>query len=99
MPDPRIFPIPDVNNNYVTVLLVSTEILPANTHRVDLELVNDSDQIIYISRGEAAVIGNGIRLNANGGSYTMDTQNLYLGAFYGIAEGFANITYSEGVKP
>ena len=97
MPDPRIHPIVNVNNNYVTVLLVSTLILNTNTHRLDLEIVNDSDEVVYISRGEAAQVGYGIRLNANGGSYTMDTQNIYCGSFYGIAEGFANVTYSEGV--
>lgn len=99
MPDPRIHPIPSATDNYVTVLAVSTEVRPANPNRVDLELVNDGDEIIYLSRGNAAVIGEGMRINPNGGSYTMDTSNLYLGAFYGICAGASNMTFSEGIKP
>ena len=47
----------------------STEALAANTGRVSALLVNDSTQTIWIKINEAAVTNQGIRLNANGGSY------------------------------
>ncbi len=99
MPDPRIFPIPDVVDGFATIGAVSTLVVAANPHRVDFELVNDSDAIIYLARGNVAVIGSGIRLNANGGSYSMNTQNLFLGVINGICTDQANLTISEGTKP
>lgn len=48
----------------------STTPIAANAARLEITLVNDSDTIIYIALGEAAVLNSGIRLNANGGSYT-----------------------------
>ena len=65
-----------------------------------IERANDSEQIIYLARGNAAVIGSGIRINAAGGSYRIGTSNLFLGAIYGIcAGGQANLTISEGHNP
>lgn len=43
--------------------------LAANGGRVSALLVNDGTSVIYIKIGEAAVASEGIRLNANGGSY------------------------------
>lgn len=56
----------------------STEALAANTGRVSLLLINDSTQTIWIKINEVAVANEGIRLNANGGSYyvTHDDGNL-----------------------
>lgn len=99
MPDPRIWPIPTAVNGFVVVAAVSTLVLAADANRVDAELVNDGDNTIYLSRGIPAVIGSGMRLNARGGSYRIGTNNLYLGAIYGIAEDDTNLTISEGVKP
>lgn len=47
----------------------STEALAANTGRVSVLFINDSTQTIWIKINEAAVVNEGIRLNANGGSY------------------------------
>ena len=100
MPDPRIYTIPSATDTFATVGAVSTLVLAANEYRVDIEFVNDSSQTMYLARGNAAVIGSGIRLNANGGSYRIGTSNLFLGAIYAIcAGGQANITISEGTKP
>ncbi len=100
MPDPRIFPIPDVNDGFATVGAVSTEVVAANPHRVDCELVNDSSATIYLARGNAAVVGSGIRLNANGGAYGFATEALFLGAINAIGiDGDQNLTVSEGTKP
>lgn len=98
MPDPRIHPIERTNDNHAGVTDASVIVIPANEHRADLEVVNDLDVIVYLSRSDPAVAGDGIRLNPNGGSYSMDTQNLFLGAFHGICNlgEDGSITYSEG---
>jgi len=99
MPDPRIFPIPRVNDTFATVGVVSTEVVAANPNRVDLELVNDCKEDMYLARGNPAVIGSGFKLVPNG-TYNIDTQNLYCGAINAICLlGQANITVSEGTKP
>jgi len=99
MPDPRIFPVPNANNGAVMVGLVSTLVLAANPNRVDADLVNDGDNIIYLARGEAAVMNSGIRLNPNGGSYHIGTNNLWEGTIYGISDNETNLVYSEGYNP
>ena len=98
MPDPRIFPIDRTNDTFSPVTDVSALVIAANEQRADLEIVNDSDVVVYLSRGNPAVANQGIRLNPNGGSYFMDTQNLYLGAFYAICNPSADggLTISEG---
>jgi len=101
MPDPRIFPIPSEYNDHVTVLAASTLVRGADPNRVDLDLVNDGNSVIYISLGEDAVIGDGRRLNPRGGSYHIGTSNLWLGTIYGITGdgNMCNMTISEGYKP
>ncbi len=47
----------------------TTAALAANPGRRAALIVNDSTQTIWIKVGEAAVANEGIRLNANGGSY------------------------------
>jgi len=84
MPDPRLFPITVVNDYAAQVTDVSAQIIAANDVRRDLEIVNDLDTVVYVSRSDPAIVGEGIRLNPNGGSYSMDMQNMYLGAFYAI---------------
>jgi len=87
--------------DHVTVLGVSTLVRAANPDRVDLELVNDGDSVIYLSRGNAAVIGDGMRINPRGGRYRIGTGNLFLGNIYGITGdgNMCNMTVSEGIKP
>lgn len=75
-------------------------ILAANAARLYALFVNDSDTIVYLSLGVAAVVNTGIRINANGGSYEMSRKqgNLYLGAVNGIS-GIAGkvVLVTEGV--
>ena len=102
MPDPRKFPIPSVDDYFGTVTGVSAVIVPANDNRLDLEIVNDSDVVIYLARGNAAIVGSGIRLNATGGSYSMNTQTLFLGYIAAISANQQeenNVTISEGETP
>ena len=99
MPDPRIWPIPASTTTFATVTNVSAAVLAANPRRVDADFTNDGDTVIYLSRGSAAVVGSGQRLNPNGGSYHIGTNNLFLGAVYAISTVEVNLSISEGYKP
>jgi hypothetical protein len=83
-----------------TAGVATGELLAANANRLYALLVNDSDTIVYIKLGAAAVVNQGIRLNANGGSYEMSKKlgNLYTGAINGIS-GIAGkvVLVTEGV--
>ena len=84
----------------VTVGVATGEALAANVNRLYALLVNDSDTVIYIKLGAAAVLNAGIRLNANGGSYEMSKNfgNLYTGAINAIASAASkNLIVTEGV--
>ena len=102
MPYPIEWPVPLVEDTFATVAGISTQVRAALATRQDCEFVNDSDETIYLARGNAAVIGSGIRLNANGGSYTIGAKNLFLGIVYAISDGGeqeeSNLTISEGRK-
>ena len=97
MPDPRIFPIERANDGHAGVTDASTIIVPANEERADLEIVNDLAVVVYLSRSNPAVVGDGIKLIQNG-SYSMDTQNLFLGDIYAICNQGedGSVTISEG---
>lgn len=98
MPDPRIFPIDRADDTHAGVTDASVIIVAANEKRADLKIVNDLAIIVYLARGNAAVVGDGIRLNGNGGAFNMDTQDLFLGAIHaicGIGQD-GSVTISEG---
>jgi len=59
-----------------------TVVLVADATRRYALFINDSDTVIYLNLGGASAVNQGIRLNANGGSYEMSAQcgNLYTGA-------------------
>ena len=97
MPDPRIHPIERANDGHAGVTDVSVIIVPANEHRADLKIVNDLDVVVYLARGNAAVVGDGIKLIQNG-TFNMDTQDLFLGAIYAICNvgEDGSVTISEG---
>lgn len=97
MPDPLVWTIETVTDTSVSVEVTTTEVLAANPARADAVFVNDSNQPIYLARGNDAVLNAGIRLNANGGSYEINSNNLFLGVINAIATGGAkNLTVSEG---
>jgi len=97
MPDPRIHPIERADDYSAGVADVSAQVIAANPQRADLEVTNDLATIVYLSRSNPATVGDGIKLIQNG-SYSMDTQNLYLGAFYAICnqQEDGSIAISEG---
>jgi len=62
-----------------------------------MELVNISNQWIFLGRGNAAVLNEGIALAPSGGSYHIGPDNLFTGAINAIATGGDKIlTISEG---
>ena len=78
----------------------TTEALAGNANRLYVLIVNDSVETVYIKLGAAAVLNQGIRLNANGGSYEMSRKlgNLYVGVINGIGtSGAAVLLVTEGV--
>jgi len=101
MPDPRIWPIVDSHISQEWVPSVSILVMAAHAHRADADFINDSDYVMYLARGEAAVQGEGIRLNPNGGSYHIGLYNLWLGNVYAICtnkQDVSNLSMIEGYQ-
>ena len=85
-------------NSGVVVGVASTPVLAANPARITATFVNDSNALIYLSKGAPAVIGQGIRLNRWGGSYTIKGDNLTREVINAIATTAAsNLVVTEGV--
>lgn len=80
----------------MTINTISALIV-ASSSRTFLEIVNDGDNTVYLQFGDiVALAGQGSRINANGGVYTIDDTNLFLGAIRGITTtGSSNITFTE----
>ncbi len=76
----------------ISVGVASTQVLRANASRKKALFINDSDTIIYLSKGSIAYLNGGIRLNANGGSWeeAPDTLGyLYTGVYFAISSAAA----------
>lgn len=90
-----------ITHSVLTVTTTSQQVLAANPDRKYAMLINDSDTVIYIKIGAPAVVGEGIRLNPNGGSYEMSSAigNLHTGAINAIhgGTGTKNLLIAEGV--
>lgn len=76
----------------VNVTTSTTEVAATKSNRGFLLIENDSDTTIYCSIGRAAVLNEGIRLNASGGSYEMSrgTRNIDVRAVNCIHGGTGN---------
>ena len=70
----------------------TSEVFAADADVLTRLFINDSDTVIYLRKGEDAVLNKGIRVNANGGNYEMSKEigNLYLGAIDAIHGGAGN---------
>ncbi len=87
-----------MNNTKVTVGTGTTVVLAYNANRVFAEIFNDSDAVIYLGLGEAAVMNEGVRI-AIGGSYKFDVNNLWIGAINAIsAAGSKVVCVIEGTR-
>jgi len=81
----------------IVVGTTPTLVLPANLGRRYASFVNDSPEVMYLSLGREAALGEGIRLNPEGGWYEMTWTNLYLGDVYAISTGKGNLSIMEGI--
>lgn len=81
-----------------TIANTSTTALAANADRKTATFVNDSNETIYLRRGATAVMNQAIRLNASGGSFEINANNLYTGIVTAIcASGGKILCVEEGV--
>jgi len=83
-----------------SVGVASAEAVPHNSIRKMLILVNDSDSPIYIHKGDGPAVVNACpRLNANGGSCTIEPDiygRMWRGPIQAISTGAAKIlTWEE----
>lgn len=70
----------------VSVGTSSTQLLSASSGRTYAVIVNDSANVVYIAvDGNPAVVGQGIRLNASGGSYEINSLNQFVAAINAIS--------------
>jgi hypothetical protein len=74
-------------NTGVDVGTTSTKVLDARSGRKYAIFVNDSDTVIYLSFGEAASVGAGVRLADSGGFYEITWNNPIEAAVYAIHGG------------
>ena len=80
-------------NTKIEVGFVSTTVLALNADRIQAIIVNDSDEAVYVNLSATAVMNEGIRLNASGGSLVEDE---YTGVITAIcSNGSKNITVVE----
>jgi hypothetical protein len=74
----------------------SVVIVNPNAARMSLDIVNDGASAVYLSLGKVAVAGNGIRLNSSGGSFEINSTNLYTGTVTAITlSGTTSLTIME----
>lgn len=86
------FPEVTIVHTAVNVTTSTGEVLAASTDRKWALIINDSDVVIYCKIAAAAVLNEGIRLNANGGSFEISPQlgNFVTGAINCIHGGAGN---------
>lgn len=76
----------------------SALILPANPNRLQATFVNTSlEHEIFLSYNPVAAVGRGIALMRGGGSYEINSSNLYRGAISAVSTGNATLTAIEAV--
>ena len=86
-------------NDQTTVGAVTTVVVAVNSARVGGVFCNDSDEVIYLAFGADAVLNKGVRLNAGGGTFTMDGDLVFVGAINAICtSGQKNLCYTEFVE-
>jgi hypothetical protein len=71
---------------YATLTTASITVMATNASRKFATFVNDSSGKIYLALGGTAVMGRGIPLLSEGGSFEITMMNLYTGVVSAIAE-------------
>lgn len=79
----------------ITVGTTSQPVLAANSARLEATICNDhGTNTVYLALGAAALVNQGIRLNAGGGNYT--TPPGYTGSVHAVANGEGTgVTFTE----
>ncbi|KKN71750.1 hypothetical protein LCGC14_0418160 [marine sediment metagenome] len=86
----------NISSTSVSVGASSTAVIAASRDRLKVVLVNDSDETIYLGFNSAAILNQGIRLNARGGTVT-EYENI--GTITAIcASGGKNLTVINHLK-
>lgn len=87
-----------VSHDLVQAGTSTTELVAANVNRTYLLIQNDGATDVYLKFGADAVVGEGIRLNANGGSYEVSDRNgnLDLREVDGISSSASDCIITEG---
>ena len=93
------FPNLTLTHSTIQVSTTSTIVLPANSNRKYLLIVNDSDTNVYISFGTDAVVDEGIPISASGNyelqPWFISTQAINV--IHGGTIGTKNLLVTEGV--
>lgn len=85
-----------VPQNVTLVAGTEQEILAHNRHRRFALICNDSADVVYICLADKpAVVNEGIRLNALGGSYEIGSTNMYRGAVHAVSAAGGVVTVTE----
>ncbi len=88
-PNPRYFGFSSFGQGTpknVLVQLSSTQLLAANELALYREVVNNTEQAVWLQLGIPAVVGQGLRL-LPGGVRVYQGEELFLGAIYAITSG------------
>lgn len=80
-------------SSQLSITTSSGLVLATSSTRQYVAIVNDGSNVVYLSLNNdvGAVVSSGIRLNASGGSYEINQDNLYTGAIRAIATGGTSI--------
>lgn len=76
-------------NTSSTISTTASSILSGDSGRTYVSIVNDGGNNVYlhfIATSTGVTAQNGIRLNANGGSFEIDQNNSYTGQIYAITQ-------------
>ena len=72
-------------NTKVSIANTTTVALAAGPGRQFARFTNDSDEVIYLGLGAAAVLNEGVRLTAAGGVFEINGTNIFTGAVNAIS--------------
>lgn len=86
------------SNASTTVGIASTLLVATTTSRNYMLISNDSANVVYLSIGQVASLGKGIRLAASGTYEMKSGQNIFTAAIYGITTATSNVSYIESSK-
>jgi hypothetical protein len=74
---------------------LDVQLVSTTSRRASLEITNDCTSVVYLTMNDDAPLNTGLRLNANGGSFTMDTNNIYTGAIRATSSASCNLDLVE----